>query len=389
VRVFDDVAAYYIATDRPGRALEVQDLGRAQALIDLQDQLEVAGPIALCGMQEMLERAPHEAVLLSLSWESDSLVALLLTSTSKEPRVYRTGVTRNNVDALLDIYHREVLLYRGEGIMSWMQRAMPLLAAAADDIPENGVVFLVLEEELQALPIHAIPLADGKRLLDRAAVVYAPNIQLLAQWARVREVQFKPGQEFVCAGVAFQDEALALVQRFGSMGFTGNQLNKNDLAEYFKYARFIHVACHGYFDPENHLESGLVLTNTDEVLARDVLSVRELLDWKFQADLVVLSACETGRGIASASDFLGLSRAFHAAGAHAVMTALWDVENMATQRLMLDFYDRLFSQRVQGHLDAAEALRQAQLNAAKSTSFCDWAAFKLTGWPFFASIQGD
>jgi CHAT domain-containing protein len=183
-------------------------------------------------------------------------------------------------------------------------------------------------------------------------------------------------------GVAFQDEALAILQRHGGRGITGNHLSKERILEQISSASICHFACHGHFDPRDFLDSGLLLRNTDDVLATDVLAARDLLDQSLDIDLAVLSACETGRGIQSPSDFLGIGRAFLGAGVRGVLTTLWAVENRATQNLMLTFYQQLFSSPPQPIADAAQALRKAQLDAISANAdFMQWASFPLTGWP--------
>jgi CHAT domain-containing protein len=122
-------------------------------------------------------------------------------------------------------------------------------------------------------------------------------------------------------------------------------------------------------------------------MSRDVLTVRMISSTRVAAELVVLSACASGLGVASASDFLGLGRAWLAAGARGTVTALWNIENSATQALMLDFYRRL-SDDNGGFRNAAQALRGAQRDAAKRSSFYQWAAFRYTGWPLLHLPEG-
>ena len=104
--------------------------------------------------------------------------------------------------------------------------------------------------------------------------------------------------------------------------------------------------------------------------------------WHLDSDLVVLSACETGRGTAAPSEFLGLSRGFLAAGAQSVIVALWKIDNAATQAFMLTFYENLQRQLMKSDMvDIAEALRRTQCQCAKSSRLYDWAGFKLIGQP--------
>ncbi len=77
-----------------------------------------------------------------------------------------------------------------------------------------------------------------------------------------------------------------------------------------------------------------------------------------RAELVILSACETGLGdTASGEGVLGLQRSFHIAGAQNVISSLWKVQDDATQYMMNEFYKNA----LEGRMSYAEALRQAQL----------------------------
>jgi CHAT domain-containing protein len=108
------------------------------------------------------------------------------------------------------------------------------------------------------------------------------------------------------------------------------------------------------------------------------LQAREVYHLKLDADLVVLSACQTGRGPFIAGDGVqGLPRAFFAAGARAVLMSLWDVNDQWTAELMKAFYRHLGA-----GLTQAAALRQAKLDLLSSEPSRDprlWAALVLTG----------
>lgn len=385
--LMDRLAAWQLENGRLHKALEAQDLGRCQVLIDKLGETLPVRLFPIEKMQALLMSWEDGATMLALTWINNLLYAFTLSATDRSPHVRNTGLDRQAISKINSDFEREVLRYRGESSSNWERLAAPLLSGIDERLPKNGTVVLVLEEELQSLPIHALRLDSGERLLQRAAVVYAPSMQLLSiLQARPTFTTESTGNRLVAAGVTFQDEALALMQRFGGLGLTSRHLDKTALETHFENARFIHLACHGYFDQKNHLESGLVISDTTEPLARDVLSARELMEWGIAADLVVLSACETGRGIPSASEFLGLGRALVLAGARSTITALWKVENRATVNLMLSFYGNLFDQQI---ADAAQALRYAQLEAAQTQGLCDWAAFKLTGWPLYGEINHD
>jgi CHAT domain-containing protein len=96
---------------------------------------------------------------------------------------------------------------------------------------------------------------------------------------------------------------------------------------------------------------------------------------KLDADLAVLSACDTGQGRIAADGLLGLSRAFLLAGVPRVIATLWPIDDISTPILMGDFYDHLDAR------EAAGALRHAMLTtiAAGYPEPRHWAAFALIG----------
>ncbi len=106
-----------------------------------------------------------------------------------------------------------------------------------------------------------------------------------------------------------------------------------------------------------------------------LLTSCEILDMKLNADLVVLSACNTGGGNITGDGVISLSRALITAGVKSVIVSLWSVPDNSTAFLMSEFY-RYF----QHNPDKAAALRQAMLATRKKyNNPVDWAAFTLIG----------
>jgi CHAT domain-containing protein len=140
-------------------------------------------------------------------------------------------------------------------------------------------------------------------------------------------------------------------------------------------ASLIHLATHGLLDdfPGLGMPGAIALAPTAE--ADGLLTTEEILDLKLQAELVVLSACNTGRGTITGDGVLGLSRALLSAGAPRVLVSLWAVPDAPTAALMTEFY-----QNQQKRLDPAAALRQAMLTTMRQyPNPSDWAAFTLVG----------
>ena len=100
---------------------------------------------------------------------------------------------------------------------------------------------------------------------------------------------------------------------------------------------------------------------------------------KLSADLVVLSACETGLGEeVKGEGIVGLTRGFMYAGAPRVVVSLWKVEDNATAQLMTLFYQKMLVKK----MNPVAALREAQIEMLNSAEWQDaqyWAAFSLQG----------
>ena len=169
----------------------------------------------------------------------------------------------------------------------------------------------------------------------------------------------------------------AEAELIGDTLLLGKDANRRALAQALaKQARWraVHLACHGLVDPERPTLSSLALTD-GKLTAFDVLGLN------IAADLVVLSACETGRGqVVRGEGLLGFTRTFMLAGTPRVVVSLWPVEDKAMQALMTEFY-RLWKD---GKVTAASALAQAQAHVQKQKRWKHpmyWAAWQLWGLP--------
>jgi CHAT domain-containing protein len=141
--------------------------------------------------------------------------------------------------------------------------------------------------------------------------------------------------------------------------------------------QIIHFACHAFIDEKLPYRSALVLSWDESSREEGFLQVREIASLRLAAELVVLSACETGRGqVERGEGILGLTRSLFSSGARSVVSALWKVGDRATAVFMRDFYDHLS----RGY-DKAQALRLAKLAMSKSKYSHPfyWAPFVLHG----------
>jgi CHAT domain-containing protein len=135
----------------------------------------------------------------------------------------------------------------------------------------------------------------------------------------------------------------------------------------------IHLASHGEFDPVNPLFSAIRLAPDKKTDGK--LQAEEIFGLNIKADLVVLSACQTGLGdIRGGDDVVGMNRAFIFAGTHSLLSSLWRVSDVSTAILMKQFY------REYTRGDKAGSLRKAMLHVKGRYPHPGyWGAFVLTG----------
>lgn len=142
--------------------------------------------------------------------------------------------------------------------------------------------------------------------------------------------------------------------------------------------RFIHLATHSVSDNQDGGTSALTLF-IDPTRHREdgILTGGEIAKLRLNAELIVLSGCETGIGQkAGAEGVVGLSRTFLIAGAQCVCVSLWRVDDLWTEKLMDTFYQKLLA----GRLNKSHALRLAKLQLLnRGASPSRWAAFVLIG----------
>jgi CHAT domain-containing protein len=135
----------------------------------------------------------------------------------------------------------------------------------------------------------------------------------------------------------------------------------------------IHLASHGEFDPVNPLFSAIRLAKDEKYDGK--LRAEDVFGLDIRADLVVLSACQTGLGdIRSGDDVVGMNRAFIFAGTHSLMSSLWRVSDVSTAILMKQFYRNYMTY---GKAESLSRAMQHVKNRYPHPGY--WGAFVLTG----------
>jgi CHAT domain-containing protein/Flp pilus assembly protein TadD len=193
------------------------------------------------------------------------------------------------------------------------------------------------------------------------------------------------------AGISFQrlpftrtegDRILSLIpntQSQSAFDFAANRATATSpqLSQY----QIVHFATHGILNSQNPELSGVVLSLVDETgtSQNGFLRLNDIFNLNLPAELVVLSACETGLGKEIKGEGLvGLTRGFMYAGSPRVLVSLWSVADEGTSELMTRFYKKM----LQENLQPVAALRAAQLEMLQTPQWKSpyyWAAFTLQG----------
>jgi hypothetical protein len=199
---------------------------------------------------------------------------------------------------------------------------------------------------------------------------------------------------------ASRDEAIAIRAAFPLgrtlLGADASEAGLERMASSgdLKNVGIIHLATHALVDCRAPDRSALVLADLSDALAGDdgLLTAREVrLGWVLDADLVTLSACETGLGRETDDDgMLSLTAAFFAAGARNVVSSLWKVEDQATAKLMAYFYEELSRSDPRGApVTVGGALRAAQLRLRDTVTAAGTRPYAApSAWGGFVAYGG-
>jgi CHAT domain-containing protein len=286
----------------------------------------------------------------------------------------------------------------------------------------NARVIFIPHKDLFFVPFPALQDANGQHLIEKYTIVIAPSIQTLELTHQRRQelaaryaVPLQPQDALVVGNPTMpkivkvfgdsseqlkplpsaEQEAKEIAMLLNTQAIIGNQATEAAMVKRMLDKRIIHLATHGLLDAPggflgaialapsgkyNVLSSAGVsltrLSGTKEETKDDgLLTAQEILKLKLNAELFVLSACDTGRGLATGDGVIGLSRSLFAAGVPSVVVSLWAVPDAPTAFLMTNFYKNLQKQP-----DKAQALRQAMLTTMKQhPDPRNWAAFMLIG----------
>lgn len=271
--------------------------------------------------------------------------------------------------------------------------------------PEKQIIFIP-QEDLFLVPFAALMDSTGDYLIQQHTLLTAPSIEILAltqqQQAKLNSDQpLTPADLLIVGNPTMPEvwdarsgqmkslsplegagqEAIAIANLFNTSALTGAAATEQTIKQRIGSARVVHFATHGLLEYGNPQDSGVSDVPGAIALAPGqgedgLLTSAEILETlHLQAELVVLSACDTGLGDITGDGVIGLARSLIAAGTPSVLVSLWAVPDAPTADLMLDFYKEWGEGK-----NKAQALRHAMLKTMEEhPDPKDWAAFTLIG----------
>ena len=287
-----------------------------------------------------------------------------------------------------------------------------LFEATLDQLPD-GITDLVLipSEEIATYPLEAMIISaegDSYKQLDylvtkyvisyafsastliqqRTAVNSVPNEKILAfapEYTEASEEQFVTNLSQV-----FRDQLVPLIwntseaesvaQAVTGTALTGQQATEKQFKEKAHQYQILHLAMHALVDHEESMNSKLVFTPDQDSIEDGMLHTFEIFNLDLPAEMVVLSACNTGIGeLKKGEGVISLARAFAHAGVPSLVMSHWNVNDQSTARLMTYFYQHLAD-----GLSKSEALQQAKLDYLAQAHEVQthpffWGGFVLVG----------
>jgi len=371
--------------------------------------LQYPQPLDLKGTQQALD----EGTLLLAYWV-DNKMSVLFSVTKAELRAHRLPLGERDLRDRIEKF-RTAIAQRGDFRPLARDLYEVLLRPAQARIDKAERLLICPDGPLHTLPFAA--LVEGQGGKERYVVEAKPlhTIASMSVYAEIRRQRsdatsprllalgdpfYQPtsdatkqvARDFVTRGGKLTPlphtrlELQAIQELYGSQAMLrlGRDASETRFKREAAQARIVHFACHGVLDDRDPLGSALALSAEEEAdgqpSAEDgFLRAYEILEKvRLNADLVVLSACESGLGAEMKNEgIVGMTRAFQHAGARNVMVSLWEIMDKSTAQLMREFYRQLKAGKRKD-----DALQQAQVKLLKASPYRHpyyWAAFVLVG----------
>ncbi|WP_293336559.1 tetratricopeptide repeat protein [Microcoleus sp. CAWBG58] len=257
----------------------------------------------------------------------------------------------------------------------------------------NSSIIFVPHYDLFLLPFAALQDSNNRYLIEYHTILTSPSIQVLEltreHQNRVRGLRqaalivgdptiapkFKEKPYKLEQLDRAKEAAEAIAATLGTQAISGDNATKVAILDRMLNTRIVHLSAHGLLDDfqGSGIPGAIILAPSGD--DDGAIHAVDILQLKLDSELVVLSACSTGRGKITGDGVIGLSRCFILAGVPSIIVSLWNMGVISAKLLMTEFYQNL----ARGG-DRAAALRCAMLTTkARFPSPIAWAAFTLIG----------
>jgi CHAT domain-containing protein len=288
-----------------------------------------------------------------------------------------------------------------------------LIKPAAEQLRNKTTLVIVPDDVLWDLPFQALQPAPNRYLIEDYAISYAPSLTVLNEMIAKRR-QRQDNDQMVLLGIGnpwlgnqrvagpgkvpmteqlrplpeAERQVKILGQLYGpgrSKIYIGAEAREERVKREAGRYRILQLATHAILNNANPMYSDVVLSQPAGDSTEDgLLEAWEIMNLDLDADLVVLSACDTARGrIGAGEGVIGLTWAFFVAGSPTTIVSQWSVESASTTELMLNFHRNLRTvDGARNGMTKAEALRQAQLKLLRTSRYRHpffWAGFVVVG----------
>jgi CHAT domain-containing protein/Tfp pilus assembly protein PilF len=276
------------------------------------------------------------------------------TTTDKTPALYKKTVLQY-AESAQKLYEKllapiaeslkpELIVVPGDGFTNLPFEA--LLAAAPKDLTNfNTYPFLLRSHAIQyaysATMLHQMMARQHRQTTTGGLLAFAPFFEEDTTSLALRLQQDEATRTGFSALPFSGEEVFRAKKRWGGASElrTGKEATKQTFMELAAGYKILHLATHGKANPLAGEFSFLAFASKDESIENGLLSVGELYNLRLNADLVVLSACETGIGEQQRGEgVLSLARAFAFAGAKGIVASMWSVNDKSTMLIMDHFY---------------------------------------------------
>ncbi len=333
------------------------------------------------------------------------LFVLSATKSTNESHLksYQLSVTPEELVRKVDQFHNQLASLHPDYSDVARELYNSLVAPAAEELKGVDTLCIVPDGFLWNLPFQALMSASERYLLEDHPIYYIPSLSVLREMSKGKRggpnanslIAFgnpvigkdEQRQVDLCPLPEAENEVVSIAKSPALKAkkvFIGREASERAFKALAPGFSVIHLATHGVLDNRNPLYSHLLLTQSEGDAQNDgLLEAREIMDMRLNADLAVLSACETANGkIAPGEGVMGMSWAFFVAGTRSMLVSQWKVNSSSTSQLMVDFYQQ--SDIVQNRRDGtnASALRAAALKLMKDDRYRHpffWASFVLVG----------